>query len=238
MRALIAVVLLAACSVGGSAQSRELQVGDPAPDFKLKATDGKRYRLSSFKGKKPVLLAWIPRRVATDGTSLYGCNPSVECGSLTNSSIRDYDVAFFMAAVVPSLNGDIVGGRRLNPDLKIGLLTGGFPLLRDPTERTATAYGVLTPGIGVTNRWTFYIDNHGTIVFIDKTVGAYTSGWDIVARLDALRFPRLSAEKIAERLNAEKKAEEIRQEEARRTREWEEECRRRPRWCRDDSGSR
>ena len=227
MRAVIAVVLLAACSVGGSAQSREMKVGVPAPDFKLKATDGKTYRLSSFKGKKPVVLAWIPRRVATNGTSLYGCNSSLECGSLTNSSIRNYDVAFFIAAVVPSLDGDIVGGRRLNPDLKFGLLTGGFPLLRDPTERTATAYGVLTPGIGVTNRWTFYIDNDGTIVFIDKAVGAYTSGRDIVARLDALRFPRLSAEKIAERLHAEQKAKKREREQEKMASE----CQRYPSLC-------
>jgi len=35
----------------------ELNVGDPAPDFSLHATDGKIYRLSDFGNKETVVLA-------------------------------------------------------------------------------------------------------------------------------------------------------------------------------------
>ena len=35
-----------------------LKVGDAAPDFTLPGTDGKTYKLSDFKGKKAVVLAF------------------------------------------------------------------------------------------------------------------------------------------------------------------------------------
>ncbi len=37
------------------------KAGDPAPDFSLKGSDGKTYKLSDFKGKKAVVLAWFPK---------------------------------------------------------------------------------------------------------------------------------------------------------------------------------
>jgi hypothetical protein len=38
----------------------ELKVGDAAPDFTLKATDGQTYSLSKLRGKA-VVLAWFPK---------------------------------------------------------------------------------------------------------------------------------------------------------------------------------
>jgi len=46
---------------GASQETKVLNVGDPAPDFKLMGTDGKTYTLDQFKGKSAVVIAWYPR---------------------------------------------------------------------------------------------------------------------------------------------------------------------------------
>lgn len=66
-RSLLSVLLVAVFSVVALAQQppakqpppvkTHLKVGDPAPNFTLRATDGKTYTLSDFKGKKNVVLA-------------------------------------------------------------------------------------------------------------------------------------------------------------------------------------
>lgn len=41
-----------------AAPKTHLKVGDPAPDFALRDTNGKEVKLSDFKGKKNVVLAF------------------------------------------------------------------------------------------------------------------------------------------------------------------------------------
>ena len=40
---------------------RSLTVGDAAPDFVLPGSDGKEYRLASYRGKQAVVLAWFAK---------------------------------------------------------------------------------------------------------------------------------------------------------------------------------
>ena len=40
--------------------SADLKVGDTAPDFSLRGSDGKMHKLSDYKGKT-VVLAWFPK---------------------------------------------------------------------------------------------------------------------------------------------------------------------------------
>lgn len=61
-RFLMSLVLLVVFGVVALAQQptppkTHLKVGDQAPEFSLRATDGKAYKLSDFKGKKNVVLA-------------------------------------------------------------------------------------------------------------------------------------------------------------------------------------
>ena len=175
MRALLAVGLVAALSVGANAQDTELKVGDPAPNFSLQASDGKTYQLSDFKGKQAVVVAWFPAAFTQ------GC--TIECKSLAQNGdkIRMYDVTYFMASVDPleGEQGNAAFAKAYNAD---------FPLLSDPTKETAKAYGVLSPR-GFANRWTFYIDMEGRIAYIDKQVQPKSSAEDMIARLGALKVP-------------------------------------------------
>ena len=154
----------------------ELKVGDQAPDFTLQASDGKTYKLSDFKGKQAVVIAWFPRAFTQ------GC--TIECKSLAENGakIRQYNVAYFMASV-DSLEGD-KGNKAFAESQK-----ADFPLLSDPTKATATAYGVLSDR-GFANRWTFYIDKNGKIAAIEKQIRPETSAEDMIAKLGALGVER------------------------------------------------
>ena len=63
----ILVILLAACVLAAvtassdAADAKSLKAGDAAPEFSLKGSDGKTYKLSQFKGKKAVVVAWFPK---------------------------------------------------------------------------------------------------------------------------------------------------------------------------------
>jgi len=153
-------------AAGAQAPAVELKVGDQAPDFSLQGSDGKTYKLSDFKGKKAVVLAWFPKAYTS------GC--TVECKSLAENGdkIRKFNVAYFMASV--DQHEDNKGFAEKEK--------ADFPLLSDPTKATATAYGVLNPN-GLAKRWTFYIGKDGKIVGIDKAVQPKTSAEDMVTKL-------------------------------------------------------
>ena len=65
-----------------------------------------------------------------------------------------------------------------------------FPLLSDPDKTYAKALGVLNPERGFANRWTYIIDEKGTIVEIDKMVKPGSHGKDLAAKLEELGIPK------------------------------------------------
>jgi thioredoxin-dependent peroxiredoxin len=185
--ALIAVIAGAAAmaaqtpSAPAPAPGPELKVGDAAPDFSLPASDGKTYKLSDFKGKQAVVLAWFPK------ASTSGC--TIECKSLAENGhlIRKYNVTYFMASVDP-LEDNIKFAKATSVKLGDSVVEkkeADFPLLSDPAKKTAEAYGVLNPR-GMANRWTFYIGKDGKILAIDKAVKPPTSAEDMAAKLGEL----------------------------------------------------
>jgi len=61
-----------------------------------------------------------------------------------------------------------------------------YPILSDPTKKTAAAFGVLAYEGKYAARHTFYIGADGTILYIDREVNPDTAGQDTIARLKAL----------------------------------------------------
>lgn len=183
MKALVFAMAVMAGLAAAPAMAQGLKVGDQAPDFTLQATDGKTYKLSEFKGKQSVVLAWFPKAFTQ------GC--TIECKSLAENGdkIRKHNVAYFMASVDP-LEDNIKFAKATSVTLGGNVVEkkeADFPMLSDPTKETAKAYGVLNER-GMATRWTFYIDKAGKIAAIDTAVRPATSAEDMVAKLDELKI--------------------------------------------------
>jgi peroxiredoxin Q/BCP len=166
-----AMLVASALFASAGAVAGELKVGDMAPDFELEASDGKRYKLSDFRGEQAVVIAWFPRAFTS------GC--TVECKSLAKNSdkLRGYDVSYFMASTDP-VEKNAAFAAETEAD---------FPLLSDPEGEVARAYGVYT--MGFAKRHTFYIDKNGAIAHIDRAVKPSSSAEDMIANLVDLGVP-------------------------------------------------
>lgn len=152
-----------------SLRSFSLEVGELAPDFSLQGTDGKIHRLSEYRGKVAVVLAWFPRAYTR------GC--TIECKSLAENGhlLKRFSVVYFMASVDPIEKNKGFAAEQ----------SADFPLLSDPSKETAKAYGVLHKQ-GHASRHTFYIAKNGKIQAIDKQVNPATSAQDMAQMLAEL----------------------------------------------------
>ncbi|HVG56841.1 MAG TPA: redoxin domain-containing protein [Vicinamibacterales bacterium] len=203
MRALLTMGLVATLAAGAvlaqappqaaPAVPTVVKVGDMAPDFSLQGSDGKTHKLSDFRGKRAVVIAWFPKAFTQ------GC--TIECKSLAENGdkIKQYDVAYFMAstdniedntkfAKATSVTLQGRGGASTVVEKK----EADFPMLADPTKEVAAKYGVLMANGQLANRWTFYIDKSGKIAAIETKVNPATSAEDMVAKLAELKVAKKS----------------------------------------------
>jgi peroxiredoxin Q/BCP len=167
--ALAGLSVLAAFLIAG-AVADDLKTGDKAPEFSLEASDGKTYTLEQFKGKKPIVIAWFPKAFTK------GCTK--ECKSLRENSkaLKDLKIAYFTASV-DTAEENTKFAKSLELD---------YPILSDPDQTIAKAYGVMNPARKVANRWTYYIDKEGVIKAIDKDVKVDNAGADVAAKVKEL----------------------------------------------------
>ncbi|WP_237057481.1 peroxiredoxin [Microbulbifer sediminum] len=151
-----------------------LEVGQPAPDFTLEASDGNTYSLEDFRGKRAVVIAWYPKAFTK------GC--TIECKSLAENGhlIREYDVAYFMAST-----DEVETNKKFAASEK-----ADFPLLSDPEGKVAKAYDVLVPALNIAKRVTVYIGKDGNVLKVDRDIKPATSAEDMARTLGELGVAR------------------------------------------------
>lgn len=94
----------------------------------------------------------------------------------SGEAIREYEVAYFTASCdKEEVNAKFAKSLELD-----------YPILSDPTRKTAEAYGLVVPPKKNAKRWTFYIGKDGTILAIDQKVKARNHGKSVVKRLEEL----------------------------------------------------
>ena len=93
--------------------------------------------------------------------------------------MRKFNVAYFTASCDPA------DGKRGNVSFAKSI-EADYPILSDPSKKTAKAYGVVTVTRPFPHRWTFYIGKDGKILKIDKKVRAGDDGANAAKALKAL----------------------------------------------------
>ena len=93
--------------------------------------------------------------------------------------MRKFNVAYFTASCDPAdgKRGNISFAKSIEAD---------YPILSDPSKKTAKAYGVVTATRPFPHRWTFYIGKDGKILKIDKKVNARADGANCAKALKEL----------------------------------------------------
>jgi len=139
----------------------KLKVGDAAPPFRAKVTDGSEVSLADYAGKKLVL--YFYPKDDTPGCTAQACSLRDHIGEIKDKG----------AEVLGVSTQDVGSHKKFSEKYNLN-----FPLLADADKSVAKAYGVLGGGgvkgtimgaLGVANRVTFVIDEQGKIMhIIDK----------------------------------------------------------------------
>lgn len=134
------------------AESKNLKVGDTAPDFVLKSANREDWHLSDFRGKKNVVLAFVPFAFSSV------CSAQLPSYEAELDRFKDLD------AEVVSISMDspfalTAWSKSINTS---------FPLLSDfyPQGQVVDRYGVRHQ-VGMAERALFAIDKEGVIRFIE-----------------------------------------------------------------------
>ena len=96
------------------------------------------------------------------------------------SSLDQYDIALFAASCDSAATN-----RRFARSLDLD-----YPVLSDPDQDVAKAYGVVHEGRSYPERWTFIIDTDGRILDVITDVDSGSHGEQIAGRLEKLEVSK------------------------------------------------
>jgi peroxiredoxin len=137
-----------------------IQVGADAPDFELPSNEiengrpGKKFKLSDFRGKKNVVLAFYPLDFSPVCTSEHAC------------FVEDFTEIEQAGAQVLGISVDSTWAHRAFAE-KMGLK---YPLLADfqPRGEVAAKYGLFLADKGITARATVIVDRAGKVAWVKQ----------------------------------------------------------------------
>ena len=134
---------------GGLSEMAGINVGDITPDFELEDQDGKKVRLSQYRGKRNVLLAFFPFAFSPVCTN--------ELGELKENeeTVLKFDTQI-LAASVDSAWVE----KAFAKQLKVR-----FPILSDFGKKVVPLYGALYEDKGFAKRTLFVIDKQGKVAY-------------------------------------------------------------------------
>jgi thioredoxin-dependent peroxiredoxin len=187
---ILALIELSTPAIGGRARAdektREVKVGDHAPDFESTDDQGKTWKSKDHVGKKVIVLYFYPADM-TPGCTKQACAFRDDMEKLTDKGVE-----------VIGVSGDSVNNHEVFK--KVHKLN--FTLLADEKGEIAKKFGVkLVPGgqfktkdaegndvvlkRGVTAmRWTFVIDKDGRVIYKNPNVKPTEDSKQILELLD------------------------------------------------------
>ena len=127
----------------------EINVGDMAPDFELEDQTGKNVKLSQFRGKKNVLLAFFPFAFSPVCTN--------ELGELKEKE----DIILKLDTQVLASSVDSTWSEKAFAK-ELGVK---FPILGDFKKQVTPLYGALYEDKGFAKRTIFVIDKRGKVAY-------------------------------------------------------------------------
>lgn len=149
--------------------------GDIAPDFELPANNGNMIKLSSFKGKKNIVLCFYPKN------HLFAC-PSKKVFKMAEATIAAYPKVQELGAELFAISIDTVEDQKKF----VGEYNVPYLHLSDSHKTACKTYAGLNLA-GLAKRSTFIINKEGKIAKIFREVNPEKHGQEIIQSLQSLQ---------------------------------------------------